>query len=133
MRSIRRIVLVAGVTLALTALAPSAAASSPKEFHLTKTCESFVLCTVATSSFKAIPAGTEIAYDWLSDFESVPTITVRNGTATGFCTWTSEVTASCSFGTGTGRLSQFHLDVAVTLEGDSIWHWDGAYWSGDGD
>ena len=60
MRSIRRILVVAATTLALSVLTPSVSASSPKAFLLTKTCESSVLCTVVSSTFDGIPAGTNV-------------------------------------------------------------------------
>jgi hypothetical protein len=31
---------------------------------------------------------------------------------------------------GTGRLTQFHLDAAVTFDG-THWFWDGWYWFGN--
>jgi hypothetical protein len=44
----------------------------------------------------------------------------------------SAIHATCTFGTGTGRLTQFHLVVDVTTDG-SNWFWDGTYWFGNGD
>ena len=63
---------------------------------------------------------------------------VRIGSTTGVCVWSSPVHATCTFGTGTGRLTQFDLVVDVTVTGDpnsatSVWHWDGTYWFGNGD
>ena len=139
MRSIRRILLVAGVSLALSALVPTVSASSSKTFHLDKTCPSAILCTVISSGFSAIPAGTDItyAYDDSDPWDGLafPTITVRNGTTSGVCDWfqpAGPVLAKCTFDGGTGRLTQFHLTVDVTVTGDpndsaSVWHWDGVY------
>ncbi len=108
---------------------------APKEFALTKTCASDFLCTVQSSSFKAIPAGTDITYLYGADPSlAYPTITVGNGSTTGVCDWNQPgpvVLAKCTFGTGTGRLSDFHLEVAVSVVGD-VWHWDGTYWFGSG-
>ena len=36
------------------------------------------------------------------------------------------------FSAGTGRLTQFNLEVVVTANADvSLWYWDGTYWFGD--
>jgi hypothetical protein len=136
MRSVRRL-LVVGATVALLAiLVPSASAASQKAFHLSKTCESNFLCTVQSSDFKAIPAGTDITYLYGADPTlAYPTITIRNGSTTGVCDWAQPgpvVLAKCTFGTGTGRLAAFHLAVDVTFDG-STWFWDGTYWFGGGD
>jgi hypothetical protein len=118
-------------------LASSASASSHKAFHLKKTCSSDVLCTVVSSSFKGIPAGTNITYVNGLNGLAYPTITIRNGSSTGVCDWNQPagqpVLAKCTFGSGTGRLSQFHLAVNVTFDGSTYWFWDGTYWFGRGD
>ena len=64
-----------------------------------------------------------------------PTIVVRNGSTTGVCNWDQPgptVLAICSFSSGTGRLTQFHLVVDVSVDADNVWHWDGIYWFGPG-
>jgi hypothetical protein len=135
MRSFRSLaVVLATSALMFGVLASSTSASSLKAFHLTKTCVSNVLCTVATSDFKAIPAGTDITYTWASTTIAYPTIVIRNGSTTGVCDWNqvAPIRAKCTFGTGTGRLTQFHLAVDVTNVG-TLWLWDGVYWSGNGD
>lgn len=136
MRSVRRLMVVAATILAFSVLAPSVSAASPKAFHLEKTCASDFLCTVQWSSFKAIPAVTDItyAYDSSTPTLAFPTIEVRNGSTTGVCDWDQPgdtVLAICTFGTGTGRLTQFHLVVDVTFDG-TTWFWDGTYWFGNG-
>lgn len=68
---------------------------------------------VVSSSFKAIPGGTDITYVNVPGGIAYPSIVVRNGSTTG-------------------RLSQFHLSVDVTFDG-SFWFWDGTYWMGGGD
>jgi hypothetical protein len=135
MRSVRRLMLVAAAVLAFSALAPSVSAGSHKAFHLEKTCVSNVLCTVTSDTFKAIPGGTDVTYVWdtTRPWLAYPTIVVRNGSTTGVCDWDQPgptVLAKCSFGTGTGRLTQFHLSVDVSVDADSVWHWDGWYWFG---
>jgi hypothetical protein len=144
MRSLRRLVVVVATIVALTVLVPSASAASSKDFHLDKTCVSNFLCTVVSSEFKAIPAGTDITYTVNgdgSDGLAFPTIVVSNGSTTGVCDWNhpaGPVLAVCTFAAGTGRLTQFNLTVDVSVTGDpnsadSIWHWDGTYWFGGGD
>lgn len=136
MRSLRRLVVVVATIILLTALVPSVSAASSKAFHLNKTCASDFLCTVQWSGFKAIPAGTDITYTYNgdgSDGLAYPSIAVRNGSTTGVCDWNQPagqpVLAKCTFGTGTGRLTQFHLAVDVTFDG-TTWFWDGSYWFG---
>jgi hypothetical protein len=136
MRSVRSLaVVVATAVLMLSVLASSAAGSSQKSFHGMKTCVSDVLCTVVSSSFKAIPGGTDITYVNAPGGLAYPTIVVRNGSTTGVCNWNQppgSVLAKCTFGTGSGRLTQFHLAVDVTFDG-IYWFWDGTYWMGGGD
>jgi len=136
MRSLRRLVVV-GATIALLAvLVPSASAASHKAFYLDKTCSSEVLCTVQHSDFQAIPKNTEITYaPGPASGLVYATITVKNGSTTGVCDWNQPgpvVLAKCTFDTGTGRLTQFHLAVDVTTDGPN-WFWNGWYWFGGGD
>jgi len=137
MRSVRRLLVVAATVVALTILVPGASAASPKAFHLEKTCSTDVLCTVQVSDFKAIPPLTDITYvPGASAGLMNPTIVVRNGSTTGVCDWNQPagpVLAICRFGTGTGRLTQFHLVVNVTTNPTTgVWYWDGTYWFGGG-
>ena len=142
MRSIRRLAVVAATVLALTILVPSASAATQKSFHLDKTCGpdsseplGFV-CTIQHADFKWFPAGTKVHYTSQNQAGNVvqATITIKNGSTNGECVWSSPVNAICTFSPGTGRLSQFHLVVAVTANSDaSIWYWDGTYWFGGGD
>jgi hypothetical protein len=138
MRSIRRILVVVGATLALSSLVPSVSASSPTPFLLTKTCVSNLLCTVVTSSFDGIPTGTNVVYTVTgdgSDGLAYPTIKVGANSTTGVCDWNQPgpvVLAKCTFGSGTGQWTRFHLDVDVTVAGDpttpeAVWTWTGTY------
>lgn len=142
MLSIKRLVVVLGTIVALTALAPVASASSHKAFHLDKTCSEDLseplgyVCTVQHSDFKWIPAGTEVHYAAIPPLDPnlvvAATITIRNGSTTGVCVWSTPVNAICSFDSGTGRLTQFNLEVVVTANADqSVWYWDGTYWFGN--
>ena len=138
MDPIKRLLVVMATIAAAMALAPVASAGSQQGFHLDKTCSADpaeplgYFCTVEHSDFKWIPAGTDIRY--LSQTGNVvqATIEISNGTTNGACTWSSDVDAICVFSSGTGRLTQFNLEVVVTASADqSIWYWDGTYWFGN--
>ena len=132
--SIKRTLAVAGALVALTALAPAVSAGSTQGFHVDKTCAEDAseplgyICTVEHSDFKWIPAGTDIHY--LSQIDNVvqARIVIGNGTADGACTWSDDFNAVCVFDSGTGRLTEFHLDVVVTTDTTTgVWYWDGTY------
>ena len=138
MHSIRRLLVVMGTIVALMALTPVTSAGSHQNFHLDKTCADDsseplgYFCTVQHSDFKWIPAGTDVRY--LSQAGDVvqASIEIRNGSTNGACTWRSDVDAICVFSAGTGRLTQFNLEVVVTANADqSVWYWDGTYWFGN--
>jgi hypothetical protein len=129
---------IAAAIVALMALAPAASAGTHKAFHLDKTCAEDsseplgYVCTVTHSDFKWILAGTDVHYLSQTDNVVQAAIEIGNGRTSGDCTWSSDVDAICVFGAGTGRLTQFNLDVVVTTNADqSIWYWDGAYWFGN--
>lgn len=136
MHSIKRLFVVVATIAALALAVSPAAASTHEAFHLDKTCAASseplgYICTVQHSDFKWIPAGTDVHY--LSQTGNVvqAMIGIRNGSTSGACTWSSDVDAICRFDVGTGRLTQFHLEVVVTANADqSIWYWDGSYWFG---
>ena len=131
----------AAAGLASGAAIPGVAVNNmQKAFHLEKVCDTATHCVVTSSSFKAIPAGTEITYSGPDANHLTAVITVKNGTATGHCAIGSLVgygdpslPARCTFNRGTGRLSQFHLNVKVTTTAQfNPWYWDGTYWFGNG-
>jgi hypothetical protein len=138
MLSIKRLLTIAGAIVALTALAPVVSAGSVQGFHLDKACTLDsseplgYFCTVAHSDFKWIPAGTVIRY--LSQDGNVvqARIVIKNGSTDGACTWSDDYNAVCVFSSGTGRLTQFHLEVVVTTNTTTgVWYWDGTYWFGN--
>lgn len=146
MRSVRRLVVVVATIVAFTVLVPSVSAASPKAFHLEKTCVTLSptvhQCQVTSSTFKAIPVGTLITYDTtFGPTAFVATIAIKNGSATGHCNILAAIqdvtkAGTCTFDEGTGRLTQFHLTVAVTRSATvtlNPWFWDGWYWFGGGD
>lgn len=139
MDPIKRLVAVMSTIVALMALAPVASAGAHHSFYLEKTCEDRAseplgyICTVTHSDFKWIPAGTDIRYPSQDEAGIVvqASIETRNGSTHGACTWSSLVDAICVFSSGTGRLTQFDLEVVVTYdEGEDLWIWEGTYWFG---
>lgn len=141
MRAIGRLLVVMNAVIAFGLLVPVGAAGSTHDFYLDKTCSEDAseplgfFCTVWHSDFKWIPAGTDIHYAaGPTDDAQVATIEIRNGSTSGLCVWSSAVDAICSFHEGTGRLTQFNLEVVVTANDDqSIWYWEGSYWFGERD
>ena len=139
MPSIRSLIVVAAAMLAVSAC--SAAADSHKTFHLDKTCLASG-CTIVASDLAAIPVGTLITYTQIGDGSTKQqnaTFTTKSGSASGFCDFNHDgkpLAAQCTFLSGTGALTGFHLVADVTLTGDSnspdaVWHWDGTYWYGN--
>ena len=105
-------------------------------FQLEKVCDTATHCVVTSSSFKPIAVGTEINYSGPDADHLVAIVDIKNGSATGRCAIGSIFAdpsrpGTCRFDTGTGGLTRFHLDVAVTFDG-SNWFWDGMYWFGNG-
>jgi hypothetical protein len=132
--SIRKLLAVGTAIVAMGVLAPLALAGSQKPFHLEKVCEG-TQCVVTASNFAAIPAGSVINYTGPDADHLVPVLTIRNGSTTGQCAigsifGTPSMPGHCLLSAGTGRLTQFHLDAAVTFDG-TLWYWDGWYWFGN--
>ena len=142
MQSIRRLVLVSATVLAISACTAAPSAADHKAFHLDKTCDPDVGCTIVSSDLEAIPVGTVIKYSQIGDGSTLQknaTFTVENGSASGFCDFNHDgkpLAAQCTFLSGTGALKGFHLVADVTLTGDkkdpaTVWHWAGTYWFGN--
>lgn len=135
MRSVRSLFLTGIAIVALAIVAPAAAASTAKPFHVTKDCANFI-CVITSSTYKGIPADSVINYVRNPDGTLTATITGAHGTATGRCNlsniFTGSGPGSCVFSSGTGSLTQFHLDVDVTTTNFVTWYWDGTYWMGGG-
>ena len=144
MRSVRRLIVVAGTIGALTFLVPTVSASSPPgEVHLTKTCPTWsgqvgAICTAQTAS-GPIPVGTVATYYgplFSPALSSAVILTLPNGdTATGHCAlvWRPELSGNdgfgtCTFASGTGSLAGFHANLKITDHPDTlITNWDGTY------
>ena len=122
--------------LATVLVAAPAAASSAKGFHVSKDCGESS-CVVTSSSFKGIGTGSVINYTPNEDGSLTAVISAAHGTATGRCDLAPifgipSRPGSCVFSSGTGSLTAFHLEVAVTTTNFVTWFWDGAYWMGHG-
>ena len=80
-----------------------------------------------------------INYTGNSIDDLVAVIAAPRGTATGNCDIASvfgspAAPGSCTFDSGTGSLSAFHLTVAVTYDASiDVWYWDGTYGHGTGE
>ena len=129
MRSLR-IGFVVGALVALAVAIPSASASTARNFHVEKDCAN-LRCVITESSYRGIAAGSEIRYSVNQDGSLTAVISAEHGTATGRCALAS-LPGSCVFSSGTGSLTQFHLEVAVTTTDGVTWFWDGSYWFGNG-
>ena len=132
---IRKLLVVSTAIVVLGALAPVASGGTQKPFHLAKVCDTGTHCVVTASNFAGIPAGSEINYTGPDPDHLVPVLTIKNGSTTGQCAIgsifaTPSAPGSCDLAGGTGRLTQFHLDAAVTFDG-TLWYWDGWYWFGN--
>jgi len=135
MRSIRALIVI-GALMSVAVTAPIAAASDAKPFHVTKDC-AVLTCVITSSSYQGIPAGSVINYSPNSDGSLTAVITVKTGTATGRCDLAPifgdpSSPGACVFASGTGSLTQFHLNVAVGTVDFVTWTWDGTYWFGSG-
>jgi hypothetical protein len=135
MRSVRSLTLI-GTIVAFAVLTPITSASNAKPFHVVKDCAN-LRCVITSSSYKRIPAGSVINYTVNSDGSLRSVITVAHGTVTGRCVLAPifgdpSSPGSCVFASGTGSMSQFHLNVAVDTEDFVTWTWDGTYAFGSG-
>jgi hypothetical protein len=138
MRSVRSGLLIVGAVLALALAAAPASASSAKPFHVAKDCDG-LRCVVTSSTYKGVPVDSVINYTENTDGTLTAVISGKNGTATGRCDLAPifgdpSAPGSCIFSSGTGALTQFHLDVDVTVTSADFvsWAWDGSYWFGAG-
>jgi hypothetical protein len=146
MPSIRRLIVVAATLLAVGGCSASPAAVAHTTFKLDKTCThdaaGVPTCTIVSSDIAAIPSGTVINYTIVGDGSTKQknaTFTVKDGTASGFCDFNHDgkpLAAQCTFLSGTGVLTGFHLLADVTVTGDpksdaAVWHWNGTYWYGN--
>jgi hypothetical protein len=134
---------VVGPALAAAAVSPAAAVTPPPDgwstLALAKECSSFAgqvgdHCTITASNLDAIPAGTLARYYGPvlegTFVSSVVILDAGEGdTAIGYCSVgpSGEPMGSCSFTGGSGTLAGFRAIVAVSIDPDGEWHWDGLY------
>ena len=146
MRSIHRIVVVAGTIAALTAAlsvsVPSALASSRHTLTIVKNCSGTMtgkvgeFCTVTASNVKAIPVGTKVVYTGPVVSSAVflsSNVTIKasaTSTATGYCMVDLHTgVGMCTFWKGTGKLAGFHAVIHGSSESATAYHWDGFYYT----
>ncbi len=109
---------------------------TPQDFVLTQTCDTPTSCTVTTSSFAPIAAGTQLSYT-PDDPESCVTFTVPDGSTTGACDLgrPAPVVGRFTFEGGIGVFDRFHLVADATVADETypgaVWTWTGTYWFGD--
>ena len=132
----------AAVILALAALAPGVAASSPRSgfFHVEKECSQYTglagsFCTITYSNLNAIKVGSRVVYAQAADFDTGTLDTdiavVRDGHSIAYGHVVLDLVTG--YGTltmsgGTGQFLGFSAPaVAVTPLGPGNWEWDGGY------
>jgi hypothetical protein len=146
MRSIHRIVVLAGTIAALTAAlsvsVPSALASSRHTLTIVKNCSGTMTgkvgeyCTITSSNVPAIPKGTRVVYSGPVVASAVflsSNVTIKAGasnTATGYCMVDLHTgVGMCTFWKGTGTLAGFHAVIHGSSASPTAYHWDGFYYS----
>jgi hypothetical protein len=146
MRSLHRLVAVAGTIVALTAAltisVPSALASTRHTLTIVKNCsgtmtgEAGEYCTVTSSNVPGIPKGTRVVYSGPVIGSSVflsSTVTIKastTDTATGYCMVDLHTgVGMCTFWKGTGKLAGFHAVIHGSSASPTAYHWDGFYYS----
>jgi hypothetical protein len=143
MRSFRSLTVAAATIVALSGC--GSATASPTPFTLTKTCvrQELTVCTIVSSDISKLPPGTEIWYTAIGEDASngllAASISVAGGSTLGVCDFNYDgtpIAAKCTFTTGSGNLTGFHLAADVSRNGPppdpkTIWTWVGTYWFGD--
>ena len=144
MRSMRNLLTLTSIILALGVLAPQSQAEESQESRtprVTKECGTATLapgelgyCTVTESNFRPL-IGAKIRYFGPGFFtpdhpflDSRVVIEGREGgTAFGHCLvrGVPDVLGACQFTGGSGSLRGFKADVTVTTVDGTIWHWRG--------
>lgn len=146
MHSLRKLVVVAGTIVALTAAltisVPSVLASTRHTLTIVKDCSATMTgkageyCTITSSNVPAIPKGTRVVYSgpvlgsavFLSSNVTIQ-VSAAN-TATGYCMVDLHTgVGMCTFWKGTGTLAGFHAVIHGSYESATAYHWDGFYYS----
>jgi hypothetical protein len=146
MRSVRRLLVVAGTIIALTAaltvFVPSVLASTTHTLTIVKNCSGTMtgkvgeFCTVTASNVKAIPVGTKVVYTGPVVGSAVflsSNVTIKasaTSTATGYCMVDLHTgVGMCTFWKGTGKLAGFHAVIHGSSASPTAYHWDGFYYT----
>jgi hypothetical protein len=145
MRSVRRLLVVAGTIVALTAvgLVPSVSAASPRsgDLHVTKECSAYFgaagqFCTITTSNLKAIEPGSRVIYLQALVWPVLDSDVVLDPPGPGNNMAFGHVhldlvtqVGLVTFWGGTGKFTGFHGSVVVTPDSNIPfgWYWDGTY------
>ena len=144
MRTIRKLLTVAGFIIAATIVVGSAAAAPAfQPLTLVKDCSQFTgnipsSCTITASNLAVIPVGSKVFYygpvisnpAFLSS--SIILDAGDGNTALGHCNVNRSATPKlgiCAFWAGSGSLAGFQAIVMVTADAEKakVWHWDGSY------
>jgi hypothetical protein len=145
MRSVRRLLVVAGTIVALTAtgLVPSVSAASPRsgDLHVTKECSAYTgaagsYCTITSSNLKAIEVGSKVVYLKALVGTVLDTDVVLDPPGPGNNMAFGHVHLNLvtnvgwvTFWGGTGKFKWFHASVVVTPDPNIFrgWYWNGTY------
>jgi hypothetical protein len=138
-RALVLLMAVATVGIAATANAALRPASPSKALHVAKECSQYFgkagqFCTITASNIAAIEPGMKVVY--LSDLGGNGVLDTdiilssgQSGTAAGHVVLdTNTLQGRVTLSGGTGKFTQFHADVDVSLDmATGLWHWDGTY------
>ena len=135
--------LAAALALGTASLAPPVfAVDAPKmeKLTLSKECSAYSgndpsFCTVLDSNLRALKKGTKVLY--YGPVTNNPAFSSNNvvldtgdgSTAMGNCIvdFGAGPKGVCAFYGGSGALSGFSAIVQVTVDANSVWHWEGSY------
>jgi hypothetical protein len=132
------LMLAAGITAASAPGREGQAGKSPRSgaLHVTKECSEYngavgAFCTITSSNIPAIEPGMKVVYlaapaGGVLDADLA--LGFGQGTALGHVVLDlSSASGRLTFSFGTGRFSRFRANVAVSVDQEGVWHWDGRY------
>ena len=140
--------LLAAVAAGAFAVASSAGTtgSSPRSgaLHVTKECSEYnglagAFCTITSSNIPQIKAGMRVVYLQplgQNGLDSDIVLSRGHGSAAYGHVVLNATTSRVTFSGGRGAFVGFQADVAVSVDADGVWYWDGTYSftpSGDGE
>jgi hypothetical protein len=140
MRTVRRLLVVAGSIVLLAVFVPGASAGTTLQpLHITKECSQYTgeipsFCTITGSNLAAIPVGTKVFYygPVVADPNFLSSrVVARAGHGNRAIGWCAVIMdpyhGVCTFWKGTGTLAGFQASVDVTIDANNVFHWDGTY------